>query len=103
MSPSVTDRSQPDPTRRRQRIAVAGVVQGVGFRPFVYALARELGLAGSVVNTGDGVLVEVEGTGAALAAFVARLRGDAPPLAAVAEVDVTEVAARGGTEFTIAD
>jgi hydrogenase maturation protein HypF len=88
--------------RRRHRILVRGVVQGVGFRPFVYALARELGLSGSVGNTGDGVLIEVEGAPERLAEFSARLTPGAPPLAVVADVAVTEAEPRGGTDFVIA-
>jgi hydrogenase maturation protein HypF len=82
-------------------VVVRGVVQGVGFRPFVYALARSLDLAGEVRNTGDGVVVEVEGDPGALAAFVARLSTDAPPLALVVGVTESDVPARGGTDFTI--
>ncbi|MGI8678693.1 MAG: carbamoyltransferase HypF [Jatrophihabitans sp.] len=87
--------------RERARIEVTGVVQGVGFRPFVYSLARELGLAGSVGNTAAGVVVEAEGPPQRVAEFAVRLRTDAPPLAQVDAVDVHPAAARGGTEFVI--
>lgn len=89
--------------RRRRRVAVRGVVQGVGFRPFSYALARELGLSGWVANTGDGVVAEVEGDGAAVAEFIRRVRTDAPPLARVEEVTAAAVPCRGGTDFAIGD
>jgi hydrogenase maturation protein HypF len=89
--------------RNRRRLVVQGVVQGVGFRPFVYALARELGLSGAVANTPDGVVVEVEGATAATDTFVARIRTGAPPLARVESVRVDVVPCRGGTDFTIAD
>ena len=69
--------------RRRVRARVEGVVQGVGFRPFVHRLARELGLAGWVLNDERGVLVEVEGEPVAVQRFLARLVSDAPPLASV--------------------
>jgi len=69
--------------RRRLRLAVRGAVQGVGFRPFVYRLAGELGLAGWVANDPRGVQVEVEGDERALGAFRARLVAEAPPLAAI--------------------
>jgi len=82
---------------------VRGVVQGVGFRPFVYALARDLTLSGSVANTADGVLIEVEGSAAAVDAFGARLRTHAPPLARVDEVRTTVLECRGGTDFVIAE
>ncbi|MFG2139991.1 carbamoyltransferase HypF [Streptomyces sp. NPDC048650] len=85
----------------RRRITVRGVVQGVGFRPFVHSLATELGLTGHVTNTGDGVVVEVEGAPAAVACFGVRIGGDAPPLAVVEGVDGEEIAVSGGTGFAI--
>jgi hydrogenase maturation protein HypF len=69
-------------------IVVRGVVQGVGFRPFVWRLANELGLAGTVRNTGGQVEIEVEGPEAAVDAFVGRIRSEAPPRARVEEVAV---------------
>ncbi len=96
------DADVPVATRRRLGVQVAGVVQGVGFRPFVYALARNLGLAGEVCNTAAGVTIEVEGTAAALAEFVERVRADAPPLAHVESVHTRQLDVRGGTDFTIA-
>ncbi|MFD5466534.1 carbamoyltransferase HypF [Kitasatospora sp. NPDC127059] len=89
------------PARERRRVAVRGLVQGVGFRPFVFALAGELGLAGSVTNTGEGVLAEVEGSPAALDAFCRRITADAPPLAQVASVEHAPLAATGATGFAI--
>ena len=68
---------------RRVRARVDGTVQGVGYRPFVYRLADELGIAGWVLNDERGVLVEAEGPADAVEAFVARLSADAPPLAEV--------------------
>ncbi|MEU2896550.1 carbamoyltransferase HypF [Streptomyces sp. NPDC001273] len=72
---------------RRARVVVRGVVQGVGFRPFVYGLATGLGLAGHVTNTGDGVVAEVEGASSAVDRFCARLAPGAPPLAVVESVE----------------
>ena len=89
--------------RARHHLEVSGVVQGVGFRPFVYVLARRLHLSGSVGNTGSGVQIEVEGDPADLAEFARALLEEAPALAAVEEVRCTEVAVRGGTGFTIKD
>ncbi|MGB3937578.1 MAG: acylphosphatase, partial [Burkholderiales bacterium] len=66
---------------------VRGAVQGVGFRPFVWRLANELGLAGSVHNDAEGVAIEVEGEAGALEAFVARLAGDAPALARIDRIE----------------
>ncbi|MFF2955075.1 carbamoyltransferase HypF [Kitasatospora sp. NPDC057965] len=87
--------------RERRRVAVSGLVQGVGFRPFVFALATELGLAGTVTNTGEGVLAEVEGERAAVEAFCRRVAGDAPPLALVAAVEHTPLPATGARGFAI--
>jgi hydrogenase maturation protein HypF len=70
-----------------RRMRVRGVVQGVGFRPFVLRLARELGLRGWVLNDGDGVRIHAEGEAAALAALERRLVTDAPPAAVVDAVE----------------
>ncbi|MFE0640530.1 carbamoyltransferase HypF [Streptomyces sp. NPDC058877] len=86
---------------RRSRVLVRGVVQGVGFRPFVHALATGLRLSGHVTNTPDGVVAEVEGAPEDVAAFCARLAPDAPPLARVESVETAEVTASGGSGFTI--
>ncbi|UJB45516.1 carbamoyltransferase HypF [Streptomyces sp. A1-5] len=85
----------------RHRIIVRGIVQGVGFRPFVHGLATELGLAGHVSNTGEGVVAEVEGPPGVLHRFGARLRAEAPPLAVVEAVDGQDIEVTGGTGFTI--
>ena len=60
------------------RVIVRGVVQGVGFRPFVHATATELGLSGSVGNSALGVVIDVEGDGETIDAFVARVRNHPP-------------------------
>ena len=78
-----------------------GVVQGVGFRPHVFALARKLELAGAVWNNADGVVVEVEGEPADLDAFRQGLRDEAPPLAVVTALEEREVQRLGGTGFEI--
>jgi hydrogenase maturation protein HypF len=88
--------------RRRVRIHVEGVVQGVGFRPFVYRLAREMRLTGSVLNDEHGVIAEVEGDGAAVDRFVLRLASEAPPLAAVESVRTEERPPTGEATFQIA-
>ncbi|MGQ9889395.1 MAG: carbamoyltransferase HypF [Aggregatilineales bacterium] len=85
----------------RLRLTVRGAVQGVGFRPFVYRLARELALAGWVNNAAQGVLIEVEGPPAALEAFRARLESDAPPRAIVQSVETARLAPVGYTAFEI--
>lgn len=93
--------SAPAPPARRVAVRVEGVVQGVGFRPFVFRLAREGRLAGFVLNDSQGVLVEVEGQPAAVARFLVALGPDAPPLAQVERVSVSERPPLGATEFTI--
>jgi len=84
-----------------RRIRVAGIVQGVGFRPFVWRLARELGLGGWVRNDAEGVDVHVEGDAAALEILGRRLRDDAPPLARVDRIDIAEASPTGTTDFII--
>lgn len=76
----------------RQRFTVTGVVQGVGFRPFVHRIASELGLAGFVGNDSGAVFIEVQGPLARIDEFARRLRADAPPLARINAVDVADVA-----------
>ncbi|SDJ37048.1 carbamoyltransferase HypF [Nonomuraea jiangxiensis] len=71
------------------RVRVEGVVQGVGFRPFVHGLATGLGLAGLVGNDARGVFVELEGGRREIEEFLHRLERDAPPLAAIERVTVT--------------
>ena len=66
---------------QRLHLSLSGIVQGVGFRPFVHRLAYELGLGGWVQNQSGTVLIEVEGDAAVLGAFRLRLIQDAPPLA----------------------
>ena len=86
----------------RTAVRVEGVVQGVGFRPFVHALATGLGLTGLVGNDLDGVFAEVEGPAAAISEFLRRLERDAPPLARVERVTTTAVPPRRSAEFVIA-
>jgi hydrogenase maturation protein HypF len=93
--------TRPDETLRRVRARVDGTVQGVGYRPFVYRLADELGIAGWVLNDERGVLVEAEGPPDAVAAFVARLSSDAPPLAEVRAVQAEPVDVLGTPGFAI--
>jgi len=82
---------------------VIGTVQGVGFRPYVYRLALELGLGGWVLNDAHGVLLEVEGEAGAVDRFFARLVAQAPPLAVVERVDTSELALTGEPSFSIRD
>jgi hydrogenase maturation protein HypF len=77
-------------TLHSRRIHISGIVQGVGFRPFVYALAARLNLAGWVRNTSAGVDIEVDASPEAMAEFVQALINEAPPLARIDEMTVEE-------------
>jgi hydrogenase maturation protein HypF len=89
-----------DALAARLRLRVRGLVQGVGFRPFVHTLARRHGLAGWVANDGHGVLIEVEGAAAGL--FVDELRRFAPPLARIDAIETTTLERRFEEGFRIA-
>jgi hydrogenase maturation protein HypF len=89
-------------TVERRRFSVRGTVQGVGFRPFVYGLARRHRVGGFVLNDGDGVVIEVEGSPDALSAFRAALEAEAPPLAQIRSVEARPLPALGQREFVIA-
>lgn len=80
---------------------VCGVVQGVGFRPFVFRLAQEENLAGFIGNDTDGVIIEIEGLPTSLATFIARLRSEAPPLSRIDSIAVRDAEAAGDTGFRI--
>ena len=92
--------AEPNPIHR-QSIAVRGLVQGVGFRPFVHRLASEEQLSGFVSNDSDGVSIEVEGPAANLASFLSRLRAEAPPLARIDSVTAHDLPLRAEAGFTI--
>jgi hydrogenase maturation protein HypF len=87
---------------RRVHVRVEGVVQGVGFRPFVHRTAAEHGLAGFVRNDAGGVEIEAEGGAEAVDRFLAALRDQAPPLAVVEAVRAVDVEPRGDAGFAIA-
>ncbi|HUL98919.1 MAG TPA: carbamoyltransferase HypF [Mycobacterium sp.] len=89
--------------RRRLRVCVQGVVQGVGFRPFVYTTADALGLSGCVRNDSSGAIIEVEGDAAGLDDFLYRLRNRPPPLAIIESIATEDIPAVGGTGFAISD
>jgi hydrogenase maturation protein HypF len=76
-----------DPTRVARRLRVRGVVQGVGFRPFIYRFANSLGLVGWVRNDGGGVEIEIQGSEPILDAFTQCLASEAPPLARVDSIE----------------
>lgn len=80
-------------------ITVKGTVQGVGFRPFVYKLAKEMKLNGFVKNTSEGVVIHIEG-GEPLS-FIERLKKEAPPNARIDSISLSDVTFQGYTDFTI--
>ncbi|MGH9639372.1 MAG: acylphosphatase, partial [Bryobacteraceae bacterium] len=82
-------------------IRVRGVVQGVGFRPFVYRLAHAHGLRGWVLNGESGVAIHAEGGEAALEAFIRSLVDDCPPAAEIESVEIRESEPEGFPEFSI--
>jgi hydrogenase maturation protein HypF len=89
------------PIQERRGISVRGIVQGVGFRPFVYALARRHGLAGLVRNDAEGVHIEAEGDAESLDHFLRGIEGDAPPLAVIEAVAWRPLTALGERDFRI--
>lgn len=95
------NRGQLEATPQRRGVLVCGVVQGVGFRPFVYRLAQEESLAGFIGNDSDGVTLEMEGPAARIEAFLGRLRAEKPPLARIDSIAVRELAPTGEAGFRI--
>ena len=83
------------------RISVKGIVQGVGFRPFVYRMAGEFGLKGWVLNSSAGVFIEVEGKEQQLKEFARQLVENPPPLAVIRSCTINEIAPQGFEEFSI--
>ncbi|MDQ2998704.1 MAG: carbamoyltransferase HypF, partial [Chloroflexota bacterium] len=86
----------------RRRILVQGIVQGVGFRPFVYGQALRRALSGFVLNDSAGVTIEIEGMCSALESFEHALRAEAPPLARIDTLVAQVISPRGESEFVIA-
>ncbi len=86
---------------QRQRVLIEGIVQGVGFRPFVYQIARKWRISGWVRNDSRGVTVEAEGPLPRLAGFLWALRSDIPPLASVSRFELTPLPATGAEGFVI--
>jgi hydrogenase maturation protein HypF len=85
----------------RRRLLVNGIVQGVGFRPFVAQTAADLGLAGHVCNTSAGVVIEIEGSVPGLDEFTRRLQEEAPPLAHLVSLGSEEIPTAGAAGFEI--
>jgi hydrogenase maturation protein HypF len=89
------------PVGLRRRISIHGIVQGVGFRPFVFQIAKRAGLSGFVFNSSSGVTIEVEGDEEALNRFMHELQDQAPPLAQIEEITSVDVAPLGPGSFEI--
>jgi len=100
---SVGVRAPQGPARpvQRKRIVVCGIVQGVGFRPFVNRLAREYALAGAVSNFAGGVSIDIEGRPRALEAFILSLREHAPPIAVIDSITLQDCEPLGRSRFVI--
>ena len=84
-----------------KRLEVNGIVQGVGFRPFVFQLAEKFSLKGTVANTSSGVSVHIEGSPENVAAFEKALSEKSPPLAYISEISSQTDAVRNCAEFAI--
>ncbi|WP_028992595.1 carbamoyltransferase HypF [Thermoanaerobacter thermocopriae] len=84
-----------------KQIEIAGIVQGVGFRPFVFTLAKKYHLGGIVYNTSSGVYIEVEGGEENINNFLKELKDNPPPLAVIDEIEVKDLGIRGYEDFKI--
>ncbi len=101
--------TQPELRARRETAAansacsiqVRGVVQGVGFRPFVYRLAKQHGVSGWVFNGEDGVTIHAEAPESVLAVFIDALKTQAPPAASISAIDVQPAEVNGASDFAI--
>ncbi len=87
--------------KEARRLSVKGIVQGVGFRPFVYQLATTLKLKGRVANTSNGVTIFLEGPLHDIESFLQGLTTQSPPLAHITHVDVEPLAPTGYRDFSI--
>lgn len=87
----------------RYRIEINGIVQGVGFRPFIYKLAKNLDLKGEVRNTSSGVLIDAEGASGSIMSFIDRLSKEAPSLSRIEAVKSVKLDIAGYNDFIIAE
>ncbi len=103
MAVAAKEREQRTPTENTERLKVTihGAVQGVGFRPFVYRLATELDLRGWVLNSSQGVFIEVEGERPVLEEFLLRLEREKPPRAIIQSLEFSFLDAVGYPDFVI--
>lgn len=86
---------------RRYLIKITGVVQGVGFRPFIYTLAQSLHLKGWVNNVSEGVVIDIEGARETLDTFIERIKNGAPPLSRIKGISMEELPCKGYDGFII--
>jgi hydrogenase maturation protein HypF len=91
----------PHPAVVRRRVCLRGIVQGVGFRPFVYNLAKNVGIRGFILNSSSGVTLEAEGADGAVEEFLDTLRNHPPPLARIEEITTAELEPVGEQSFEI--
>jgi hydrogenase maturation protein HypF len=85
----------------RAKVVVRGLVQGIGFRPFVYRIASQMGLRGWVLNSAQGVFIEVEGVRETLETFLSRLKNEKPPRAVIQSLEFSFLDAAGYERFDI--
>jgi hydrogenase maturation protein HypF len=85
----------------RKQIRIRGIVQGVGFRPFIYQIARKLGLRGYVLNSSSGITIEVEGLHMSVEEFIRHIRSSPPPLAQIQELIATDLDPLSEEDFVI--
>jgi hydrogenase maturation protein HypF len=85
----------------RRQVEVSGIVQGVGFRPYIYRLATERQLVGTIRNTSAGVVIEIEGPPGTVDDFISRLPQEAPPLSRITEIKTRDLPLNGDHEFRI--
>ncbi|MGB0049782.1 MAG: acylphosphatase, partial [Terriglobales bacterium] len=89
------------PIEVRRQIEVSGIVQGVGFRPYIYRLATGRNLKGTIRNTTAGVTVEIQGPAETVQDFIDHLPVEAPPLARITSLTIHDVACNGDRDFRI--
>lgn len=88
-------------SKKRLKLQITGIVQGVGFRPFVYKRANELNLVGHVLNDGHGVVVEIEGSAEDLEKFISGFELSAPPLSRIDSINIQELKLCNEKDFKI--
>src|SRR5690242_19092478 len=85
----------------RRQVEVSGIVQSVGFRPYIYRLATERHLVGTISNTSAGVVIEIQGPADTDDDFISHLPQEAPPLSRITEIRTRELPLNGDHEFRI--